>query len=806
MSVPGLGIPLGGVGAGSFMVNQSGTFGPWNFGGQQDTSWETRILPQAAFHVREQVGTAPAVVRTLAADGPNIVGTEGPVRQRSWGSPLPAWQELQPGEGSYAALYPFGWMSYTPFETDVSMRFFSPIVAKEDRRTSLPVAYFDVRLANHTGEPSDISVMLTMPNAPAHVAGTRTDESAPPGPASVRTGFTTRHQSADGVEAVTLSADAPENTPDAEKSEWTIAAKPGPGQKVSYATSWEAQGDGSDVYAPFVSAGRLPNKALDNSASAGAISVSAKLAPSEVTTIPFTLAWDFPQVGFADNHSVWMKRYTNFYGALTTAGNDYITGSYPFHQSFKISRDALVEHDAALADVHRWWQPIANDPAYPRVLRTSALNQLSQLAFNNSFWEGGLIRNDIVPTGFSDASPGRRIGATRPDTHFFGIQDTGAGGLSGMGATTDIQAYNYRAYFALFPNLFRDRLEADIEAVLLASNHNGHDLYTNAPSGSPFITWGNAQDAVIQGGTDSRPPEPGRTQWLDSPSKFIFQWYAFAKINSDDDLLRRAWPAIKHQIAFLQGAIPNGGQLPVDSTVMANIYNVVPQGGPGLYNSELYLLALTAAIAAGEQLGVDPVYVAGLQTQLKAAKAEFELLFWNPAESFYRFGTASPYADSLFVDAFFAQHLAEDIGLPDLIDQERRKAHLTIHRDRFLRYDADGQMIGAPAIVQPAGLESPNGNLPPEVSWVWVGSDYMTAADFVEAGERFGDPSLRQFGRQLGEAIAHQTWLEPENAFAFNPPCGWSDTGTEVYNYPAYSQALAVWDLINAIKPLALPA
>src|SRR5438874_10703654 len=42
MSVPGLGVPVGGVGAGAFMVNQSGTFGPWNFGGSQDNSWEMR--------------------------------------------------------------------------------------------------------------------------------------------------------------------------------------------------------------------------------------------------------------------------------------------------------------------------------------------------------------------------------------------------------------------------------------------------------------------------------------------------------------------------------------------------------------------------------------------------------------------------------------------------------------------------------------------------------------------------------------------------------------------------------------------
>jgi non-lysosomal glucosylceramidase len=46
-----------------------------------------------------------------------------------------------------------------------------------------------------------------------------------------------------------MSADDPSNTPDAAKSEWTIAAKPQAGQQVSYTTSWNADGTGADVYA-----------------------------------------------------------------------------------------------------------------------------------------------------------------------------------------------------------------------------------------------------------------------------------------------------------------------------------------------------------------------------------------------------------------------------------------------------------------------------------------------------------------------------------------------------------------------------
>jgi non-lysosomal glucosylceramidase len=103
MSVPGLGIPLGGVGTGSFHYNLFGTFGPWNMGGSQSSKfWEMRTLPQAAFHIREEVEGAAPTVKTLATRHDNIAP------QRNFGGVLPAWNQLIPGDGTYAALYSFG--------------------------------------------------------------------------------------------------------------------------------------------------------------------------------------------------------------------------------------------------------------------------------------------------------------------------------------------------------------------------------------------------------------------------------------------------------------------------------------------------------------------------------------------------------------------------------------------------------------------------------------------------------------------------------------------------------------------------
>jgi uncharacterized protein (DUF608 family) len=799
MSVPGLGIPVGGVGAGSFMINQAGTFGPWNFGGQQGAAWENRILPQAAFHLREQVGTSPPLVRTLASNGPTNVGTAGKVSARSWGSPLPAWNALKAGEGDYAALYPFGWMSYQPFKTDVSMRFFSPIVAGEDQRTSLPLVYFDVRIANHTSSKANVSVMFTMPNAPDHVAGTISDPSVAAGPASVRTGYRSRYQNVNGVQAVTMSADDQSNTPDAANSEWTIAARPAPGQKVTYTSSWNADGNGSDVYAPFIQNGTLPNRPLDNSASAGAISVSTSLAPGEVTTVPFALAWDFPRVGFANNQTVWMRRYTNFYGARETSTNDYVNGSYPGHQSFNIAKGGLIGHDAALTAVQGWWQPIATDPAYPAILRTASLNQLFQLVFNNSFWEGGLVSNTVPPTGFASAGPGQHLGASRPGTHLFGIQDGGGGGQANIAWTDNIETHGYVAYLKLFPNLMKDLLLAQVEAGSLSPYKNTPiGLYNT--SADPFITFNPDWGPAIQNG--SAEPVPCETQWLDNPSNAVYQLYAYAKYTNDNAFLAAVYPAIKQNIAYLQKTVPTGGHLPCDAPLFANIFDTVPQGNVGLYNSQLYLLSLEVGIAGGSQIGEDATYLLGLKNELALGKAEFEVTLWNPIQSYYRFNAAGSNGDAALADTFFGQRLAETAGLPDIIDQTRHQAELTATFSSFMHFDATGEPTGAPTLLQPAGLESPEGYYPPIASFVLPGTNYAMAADYYATGSRYNRPELQADAIALASAVATQVWLRDENGFQFDPPFGYSDTDPTVYAYPAYSMAMGIWSMLEAIKPI----
>ena len=127
------------------MINQAGTFGPWNMGGSTNTNYEKRILPQAAIHIREQQPGRTATTKTLA------------VNSSEFGSVLPAWSTLDAGSGTYSALYPFGRIDYAdPVpSTSVSTTFWTPIVAGNDESSSQPVAYFDVELTNETSKPTN---------------------------------------------------------------------------------------------------------------------------------------------------------------------------------------------------------------------------------------------------------------------------------------------------------------------------------------------------------------------------------------------------------------------------------------------------------------------------------------------------------------------------------------------------------------------------------------------------------------------------------------------------------------------------
>ena len=235
-----------------------------------------------------------------------------------------------------------------------------------------------------------------------------------------------------------------------------------PGQRVTYATSWNADGDGSDIYAPFSATGRLPNAALDDSNSASALAVEMNLKAHQTETVRFVLAWDFPQITFGtEGDTSWMRRYTSFYGAREDEQNNYIAGSYPGNQGFAIAARNLARVDEAEEAVARWWKPVAFDDTVSPAIRMAALNELGQLTFNGSFWESGLVSTP-------HQTEGPRPGSAVPGTHLF---HTLTGGGWADAGETDVQGQMAIALRELFPSIEADWVRATSE--MIAQDPNG---------------------------------------------------------------------------------------------------------------------------------------------------------------------------------------------------------------------------------------------------------------------------------------------------------------------------------------------
>ncbi|WP_163630271.1 GH116 family glycosyl-hydrolase [Microbacterium sp. B35-04] len=794
MAQPGLGIPLGGLGAGSFMINQAGTFGPWNMGGSTNSNYEKRILPQAAIHIREQQPGRTATTKTLA------------VNSSEFGSVLPAWSTLDAGSGTYSALYPFGRIDYAdPVpSTSVSTSFWTPIVAGDDESSSQPVAYFEVELTNETSKTTKVSTMFTFPNAPAHVASTVQNTPSPV--ASVRTGYTS-HETVDHrnkITGITLGASSPSNTADSQNSEWTTAVQDEPGQRVTYATSWNADGDGSDIYAPFSATGRLPNGALDGSNSASALAVDMNLKPHQTETVRFVLAWDFPQITFGTaGDTSWMRRYTSFYGGSQDAQNNYIAGSYPGNQGFAIAARNLARVDEAAEAVARWWKPVAFDDTVSPAIRMAALNELGQLSFNGSFWESGLVSSPYK----TDVRPGSAV----PGTHLF---HTVTGGGWADAGETDVQGQMAIALRELFPSTEAAWVRATSE--MIAQDPNGR--VPGSPGFNPPVgnyIWWQLEAPWLLWEKSTSPAAPEAT-FFDRPVKYLIRAYGAYSSTGDDALLRDIYPAMlrlwTHDVV---PRIPQGDTLPTEAAVFASTYDVMGQSGGvhGVYTSGLYILAaeiMAAATEDAQQLGIAEaslVDVDTLKQTAATARAAYEKAFWTG--SYYTFTDAGERSTDVFVDVLWPQHVAEQLGLADVNPPERVAEHLTNTFDQLTQLkDSTGHMLGAPNLVPNGGKPYPVlPNRPRELGFqaaeVWTGTNFEFAGTLIQEGRRLGRPDLVANGNELAEGVVHQIYSPAApagGAFAFNTPEGWNGYDPTTYRAAYYARAIAAWDLYASAR------
>ncbi len=730
------GIPLGGIGAGNFMYNLCGTFGPWSM---KPARYEERFLTQAAFHVREEVAGEPAVVRTLAAGGV-----------------LPAWSALEQGRADYYALFPKGWCVYKNFKTDIRLTFFSPIIKDNYRETSLPVGVFLFRITNPQPVPVKVSVMFTFPNAPYNgPQNLRGGKTLGIEKEAVRLGLVNRVLHGAGFNAVLMTAAHKDNPAETQNSQWCIAA----GEGASVVANWDGAGTGRDIWEDFAADGALAGKDLSRKKDlpSGALAVQVELQPGETKEIPFVLSWYFPMVTFGKG-TTWLRRFT-----------EYFPQSEP-DQAAEIAREALESYGQWLVEVDRWTRPIIDSPAIPDWLKQGALNELYYSTFGSSFWENGCV------------SRSKKFGA-RPGQHLSFVMECQEYQFA---ETFDVRHHVARVTRELWPQMERDIL------LLYA------DFVMDSPDGSvPHDAGGPTDDALqdydfygVYYNADGH-GIAGRktTPWSEFSPKFMQQAHAYWWRTHDEAFLKDAWPALCRTFDYqLSTDLDHDGVTEMKSSEYLD---------NRLFNAVFWIGALEAMQALSDHIH-DSAMLSRVNAELDKVRAKVERDFWNPELGYYMYNEKSPIlmADAMLGQRYAdVTGLA-----PVLDPQRLTSHYYQLFRRNVLPLpDVNGDGVGDAGVANALNPDSSPGVGASEYSHhfeVWTGVSYNAAANMYHWGRERGEGPLMADALLAGWGTYYRSWLDSKAAYWFSTPEAWRIDDPTHYRALMYQRARAIWELL----------
>jgi len=717
---PNRGIVLGGFGAGAFMYNISGSFGPW---ADEVGEYSGDCLKQAAFHIYEKNGE-DTLVRCLATD-PEL---------------LSAWEKLEVGDGTYYALHPRGWCVYDCFAGDIQTRFFSPIIAHNYQETSYPVAVWQFALSNPTADTAEISIMLTWPNPPFN-GGRRT-----------RTGFFNTPVVDAGHVGIVLSANHPANTHETQNSEWCIAVRRDDEANISYAT-WDPTGDGSDIWEQFSDDGVLSNM-INSFDSAAALAVKIILPPGADKVVPVALAWDYPVVEFAGSleggHSTqWWKKYCEYFDTL---GDN----------SFEIAVQALNNCGTWNNQIEDWVKPYTSDPRYPDWLICAAFNELYYNQFGGSFWESGL----------RSGHPEEFLGL-HPEDHKNFIMESQVYTLSG---NVSVGHYSSVVYARLWPEMERDLLRCHADIIHYYDECGQTALYQTAPEiGAPrdFLagdpcTIGDPFFVIDPHGYQARaePCAPGTTHLqTETSAKFVQRCWRYYALYEDLEFLEYIWPAAKSTYQFMKSY--DCGAPPRDSLPNAQGYDNTYDGwamyGTDIYSGGFWVGGLEALDTMAAIL--DKPIRSEIQAWLEAAKRNLDDQLWDDTEYYYHIDTESEYPQAVFADALCGQRFCEMYGLSDILPRWKMDSHLQKVFDICVSPNPN---FGARLGRMPDGSKVPTNDR--DTYEYWVGTTYYVAAMMYRAGMK-DEALVTAYGAY------YPVYEDDFLAYWFNTPEAWQDYG-----------------------------
>ena len=736
------GVPVGGLGAGTFSRSYRGDFARWHIKAGVH-KYEPVYANQFAMFQQSE-GDATGVAQVL-------------MNGRPQGGELSAWQWNYPeGAGDYYALFPKAWFDYKwdRFPAHVTLEQFSPVIPGNYRESSYPVAVYRWHAENPTNKTVTVSLLFSWTNMAGWFRTFTRDFAGTPNQGNFNDYRSEQIEDAGTMKGIVFDR----NRGSAGANEWdgqfAIAALDSPGVEVSYQTTWLASGDGQEIWAPFSKDGRLANDpkswVSDKEKLAGTIALRFTLRPGEKKIIPMVLAWDFPVVQFGEGRK-WYRRYTDFYG---TSGRN----------AWKIARDGLLHATEWSEAIDRWQEPYVNDERKPLWYRGMLFNELYALTDGGTFW-------------------GRQAGADPKKEPTFALLECFDYAYYG---TLDVSFYGSLPLLKFWPQIDKQVLREFADTVPKEWPEQGLWVWKTQQTGEPVTHKRKKIGAVPHDlGVPEGDPfvavnEPGwqdTNDWKDLNSKFVLMVYRDYVLTGrqDKQFLRETWPAMKDAIEYLR-QFDHGGGVPENSGYPDQTYDDWVVKGVSAYSGGLWLAALRAAEETARIVGDVQTEAEYHALFLKGQKTYVSQL-WNG--EYFRYDTNSESKDDIQTDQLAGQWYANLTGLGEVVPREMEMSALKKIFDFNVMKYGDGQMGAANGMSSDGKIL---GNA--EAKEVWVGTTEGYAGLLLSEG--------------MHDEAWKATWglyhvIYESKGYWFRTPEAWDVTGN--FRAGMYMRPMAIWAL-----------
>ena len=772
--------PAGGIGSGAFEWTMSGNFRYWFLkpGWYVDeTVWANQ------FHVFMKSGKT-RIARTLSTDAPS----DKTLGAWAWGYPA--------GAGSYFALFPKAGFSYEKnpeFPVKLAVTQFSPVIPRNYRETSYPVAVYKWIAHNPTSRPVEVSVMLTWENMvgwePRLKSIVLPTEYGWNRRISGRVNEVVREGRMTGV--LFGRKDADPRTGNALTGTMCIAAESIPGRaEVFVQADFDPLSDGSGVWKTFSETGTLSNAAVSRTtegrdALAAALAVRLTLRPGERVEFPIVIAWDFPYAEFEPG-ARHLRKHTAFFGA---SGRN----------AAAIAREALANWRDWERAVDDWQRTIVADPSLPDWFKQALINELYILV-ETSVWDAATNLHTYL-----ESADYLMYGTFDVDSYCWHVlklwPELEIENMRFFSRTVELEDASQKAY--QYAGVFPNEVPADKLSYYWSENKTAgmvpHDI--GSPRKRPWVIL-NAFD--WQNGN----------VWKDLNPKFPLRGLrAFLAGGSKDaDLLKKIFRSSVLALDTLERRFADRrSHLPLNEGIPDQTYDTWGMKGETAYVGLLWLASLKAAAAMGEAwigLGMDsldgiPVkdIIAKYRSWFEAGRPALQKL-WNEKGGYFAIDAET---DDIMTDQLFGVWYATMLGLED--DEARRivpraqvrRALRTLFEKNVLGFG--GGLLGAVNGRTSAGTQlfSQQGDE------VWIGTAYALASNLILNG-------MREEGLRTAYGLYYVVYSPYGQGYFFKTPeaylnpaeLRWNDRsrtyGDRLFRAMKYMRPGAVWAVYEALE------